>query len=204
MNMKKLYTISIIILIASFTYAQENTNDSLTVHDFEILSSTEFDGDTLAHSMIKEVVILPEYRKDLNWFQKRKHARLIKNLKKVYPYSQLAKQMLDTLVAELDNFETDKEKREFVKELEQELKAEYEDDLRRLTITQGKLLIKLVDRETGSSSYDLVKEFRGSVSAVFWQTLARIFGSDLKSKYDAEGEDALIEFYIDLIERDLI
>lgn len=88
-----------------------------------------------------------------------------------------------------------------MKQVEQELLVEFEDDLKQLTITQGRILIKLVDRETGSTSYELVKELRGTFSAFFWQTLARLFGSNLKSVYDPYGEDRLIEEIIFLIDR---
>ncbi|MFK5968672.1 MAG: DUF4294 domain-containing protein, partial [Candidatus Marithrix sp.] len=76
---------------------------------------------------------------------------------------------------------------------EKELKKEFEDELKNLTMTQGKLLIKLVDRETGKTTYELVKQLRGSLSAFFWQSLAKLFGSNLKTEYDAAGEDKLIE-----------
>lgn len=73
-------------------------------------------------------------------------------------------------------------------------------ELKKLTITQGRILLKLIDRETGDTSYELLKELRGSISAVFWQTIARIFGSDLKSQYDPKGDDFLIERVVKLIE----
>jgi hypothetical protein len=78
--------------------------------------------------------------------------------------------------------------------------AEYEDDMREMTMTQGRLLIKLIDRETQNTSYDLIRDFRGKFSAAFWQGIARIFGTNLKEEYDAYGEDAPIELIINEIE----
>jgi hypothetical protein len=78
--------------------------------------------------------------------------------------------------------------------------AEYEDDMREMTMTQGRLLIKLVDRETQNTSYDLIRDFRGKFTAAFWQGIARIFGTNLKEEYDADGEDAPIELIINEIE----
>ena len=78
--------------------------------------------------------------------------------------------------------------------------AEFEEELRSLTITQGRLLIKLIDRETGHTSFELVRELRGSFPAFFWQTIARLFGSNLKTKFDPAGEDELIDQIILLIE----
>ena len=76
-----------------------------------------------------------------------------------------------------------------MKQVEDELLRDYKDDLKKLTITQGRILIKLVYRETGDTSYELVEELRGKFSAFFWQALARLFGSNLKSEYDPQGED---------------
>ena len=82
-----------------------------------------------------------------------------------------------------------------------ELKSDFERDLKQLTITQGRILIKLIDRETGNTSYALVKELRGSLQAFFWQGLARLFGTNLKTEFDAAGEDAAIESIVQQIER---
>ena len=95
---------------------------------------------------------------------------------------------------------TDKQKKEYIKQVEKEIRNEFEGDLRNLTITQGRILIKLIDRETGNTSYDLVKELRGAFPAIFWQTLARVFGSNLKSRFDAEGEDKLLNEIVVMIE----
>ena len=93
-----------------------------------------------------------------------------------------------------------KKRKEFINEAEKELRNQFEDELKGLTITQGRILIKLIDRETGETSYELVKELKGSFSAVLWQTVARIFGSNLKSEFDPEGEDKLINEIVMLIE----
>ena len=69
-----------------------------------------------------------------------------------------------------------------------------------MTITQGKLLIKLVDRETLNTSYELIRQYRGNFSAAFWQGIARIFGTDLKAEYDPYGEDAVIEIILHELE----
>ena len=72
--------------------------------------------------------------------------------------------------------------------------------MKKLTVNQGRILLKLIDRETGNTSYELVKELRGTISAVFWQTIARLFGSDLRAQYDPKGEDKLIERVVRMIE----
>jgi hypothetical protein len=80
--------------------------------------------------------------------------------------------------------------------VEKEVFAEYEGDIRDMTITQGRLLIKLIDRETQNTSYALIKDYRGKLAAAFWQGIARIFGTNLKEEYDPNGEDAIIESII--------
>jgi hypothetical protein len=98
------------------------------------------------------------------------------------------------------NLKTEQEQKEYIKRTEQELLDKYTEDLKKLTITQGKILVKLVYRETGATSYDLVEFYRGRFSAFFWQALARLFGSNLKMGYDPHGEDRLIEEIVILIE----
>lgn len=87
-----------------------------------------------------------------------------------------------------------------MKNAEKQLQNEFSDDLKNLTITQGRILIKLIDRETGKTTYNIVKEMRGSFSAFMWQSLASLFNSSLKYDYDPKGEDKAIEQAIKLIE----
>ena len=97
--------------------------------------------------------------------------------------------------------ESEKERKAYSKEVEESLKAEFEGELRKLTVSQGRILLRLVDRETGNTTYEILKDFRGSLSAVFWQTVAKIFGSNLKTRYNpSSGEDKTIEQIIAQIE----
>jgi hypothetical protein len=122
----------------------------------------------------------------------RNFRRTVYNLKKVYPYSQVAKQKFAELEAKYKNSST-KEKKIIVKQLEKELFSEFEAPLRKLTISQGRMLIKLIDRETGKTSYSVLKEFKGGFKAVFWQGIAKLFGNNLKTQYDGAGEDKILE-----------
>jgi hypothetical protein len=100
----------------------------------------------------------------------------------------------------METLETAKERREYTKQLEDELLKQYEEELKNLTITQGRILIKLIDRETRKTSYEVVKELRGSFQAAFWQAIARIFGSNLKTEFDPEGEDKVLNEIMIMIE----
>jgi hypothetical protein len=100
----------------------------------------------------------------------------------------------------LATLQTEKEQEEYLKQVEKELLDNYTEPLKKLTVTQGKILIKLVYRETGETSYKIVEFYRGKFRAFFWQALARLFGSNLKLDYDPLGEDRLIEEIVVQIE----
>lgn len=157
------------------------------------------DGDTIWVADLDEVYIFPTKRFK-NRRERRRYTRLIHNVKKAYPWARMAGRKLAEVEIHMATLETEKQQKEYIRVVEKELLGDYKDDLKKLTVTQGRILIKLIDRETGDTSYELVKELRGNLSAALWQALARLFGSNLKSKYDAGGEDRLIEEIIILIE----
>lgn len=158
------------------------------------------DGDTLAFVTLREFSLYsPRVFKTEK--EAKKYGRLLRDVKAAYPYSKIASDKLKEYNTLLLSFKTEKERKEFLKNAEKQMKEEFENDLKNLTLRQGRILIKLIDRETGSSSYELVKDLKGSFSAFMWQSLARMFGSSLKDKYDAEGEDKMIEEIIILIEK---
>ena len=177
----------------------DDEDSIMNTQDIYIARAIVIDGDTLWVAELDEVYIFPT-KKFKNNRERRRYTRLIYNVKKAYPWAKLAGEKLAEVEIHLVSLETEKEQKDYMKQVEKELLKDYKDDLKKLTITQGRILIKLVDRETGDTSYELVKELRGKLSAVFWQALARLFGSNLKSEYDADGEDQLIEEIVVLIE----
>ena len=130
----------------------------------------------------------------------RSYERLVNNIKRVYPYAVLVRERLKQVDEDMKGITDEKERKKYVKEVEKDVFSKYEDDMREMTITQGRLLIKLIDRETQNTSYALIREYRGKFTAAFWQGIARIFGTNLKEEYDASGNDALIELIIGEIE----
>jgi hypothetical protein len=156
------------------------------------------DGDTIPVIQLKEVDV--HSWQILSNSEGRKLTKLMKNVKITYPYARLAGQKLIEYEEILNQAPDDKARKNIMKQLEDELNAEYGNELRELTVSQGKILLKLVDRETGKSSYDLVEELRGQFRAVFYQAFARIFGMNMKLRYDPEGEDREIEYIVRLIE----
>lgn len=129
------------------------------------------------------------------------YMKLKRDVLRAYPYARLAASQLKFINDSISKIPSERAQKKFLKFHEKQLKEQFEKDLKKLTVTQGRILIKLIDRETGSTSYSLVKELRGSLQAFFWQGLARLFGSNLKSEYDAAGDDRLIESIVQQIER---
>lgn len=172
----------------------KHKNDSLP-DKFYVIQKVERNGVALPEVEIKEVTIAarptPVRKSDY-----RKYERLVSNLKKVYPYALLVRKKLSEVNEDLKNIPNEKQRKEYMKSVEKKVFDEYKGDMEQMTISQGKLLIKLIDRETQNTSYALIREYRGKFSAAFWQGIARFFGTNLKEEYDPYGDDALIELII--------
>jgi len=172
---------------------------SYTQEQGEIVRARVEDGDTLYIASLHHVNVVRN-RTFKSKRAERKYFKLQKKVIKVYPYAKLAAVKLEEYAADLEGVESRRAEKKFYKQIEKDLRAEYEGELRRLTVTEGAILIKLIDRETGNSSYQLVQDFRGDITAFFWQGLARMFGQNLKNEYDPKGEDREIEHIVQLIE----
>ena len=124
----------------------------------------------------------------------RKYYRLVHNFSKAYPYALVARKLVheaDSTIA-ADNLKRLKRDK-YVTEVQNELFDVFESQMRNMTVSQGALLMKLIDREVGKSSFDIIKDYKNGIAARFWQGIAKIFGTDLKKPYDPEGEDARTE-----------
>ncbi|MCF8377923.1 MAG: DUF4294 domain-containing protein [Bacteroidales bacterium] len=155
--------------------------------------------DTILVSDIPEVNIYPR-REFKNRFQYYRYRTLIRNVKAAYPYAKLASEKLLELDKRLANMSSERQRKANIDEYEKELREEFEDKLTHLTISQGRILIKLIDREMDQTTFLVITNVKGKFKAVFWQGVARIFGSNLKSEYNPEDEDAMIEEIIIMIE----
>ena len=157
------------------------------------------EGDTVPYIDLKTVVVFPQL--DIKaWSELVGYERLVINIRKVYPYAKLAAAKLTEYKHTMDSIPTEKGRKKFLKAAEKDLEARFGDEIKDLNFTEGKLLIKLVYRQTGNSTYDIVKELRGSFNAFVYQTVARIFGYDLRSQYDPEGNDKAIEQIVRMID----
>lgn len=165
-----------------------------------VLQAVVIDGDTVP------MVQLPEANVDARWRPRdrreaERYTRLMRHVIKVYPYANLTGQLLKEYENDLSQIERNGDQDLYIKLAEAELRAEFEAEVKDLTVSQGRILVKLIDRQTGETSYELVKELRGSFVAFVWQGMAKLFGQDLKSNYDPMGEDRTIELIVQRIER---
>jgi hypothetical protein len=159
--------------------------------------------DTTLHYELNPVDIFPD-KKDMAPKQLRQYSLLELKVRKVYPMAKVAAIKLAEYNRIYTTFKTERERKNYVKGVEKELFTEFEDTLRRMKVSEGRILIKLLDRETGNSSYEIIKEFKGGFSAFFWQSVAKLFGHDLKAQYDPTKEDIWIECIIQQIDLGLI
>lgn len=156
-------------------------------------------GDTIIHKEIKQVVVFPE-RKFENKRQERRYSRFVAKVKKVYPLAVEARILLEKYEPLYYSLEDQRDRRKLMKSLEKELLAKHKEKLKKWSISDGRLLLKLINRETERTPYILLKDFRGEFSAVFWQGIARIFNNNLKDGYDPEEEDRMLEEIVTMIE----
>lgn len=156
-------------------------------------------SDTLINVNVKEIYVFPE-RKFKNKRQERHYWKYVAKVKKVYPLAVEARILLEKYEPEYNAMESQKEKRKLMKRIEKELLAEHKEKLKKWSISDGRILLKLIDRETDRTAYSLIKDFRGDLSAVFWQGMARLFKNNLKDDYEPEEEDKILEEIVLLIE----
>ena len=134
----------------------------------------------------------------------RRYRRLVDAVKKVYPIAKTARAKMAAMEAELSRLPTKKAQKEYIRQVYHQIKDEYTPVLKHMTRTQGRVLLKLIDRETEYTAYEVLREFRGGFVAGFWQGVSKIFGQNLKSEYDKEGEDQMIEQIVIYYEAGLI
>jgi hypothetical protein len=198
-------TIFFSLLITSLASGQADSSrqvkDSIPDRVY-LIQKVNRNGETLPEIEIKEVSVLAHPKSGEKRVQSdyRKYLRLLYNIKIVYPYALIVRSRLSEANDDLAKLKSDKERRKYIKNFEKEIFDKYEGQISEMTITQGRLLIKLIDRETQNTSYDLIRQYRGGLTAAFWQGIARIFGTNLKEQYDPYGDDAVIEFIVQDLE----
>lgn len=157
----------------------------------KILKYEIVEGDTIYMDILNPSRIEVFRRRGKEW---RKYYHLVWNFNKTYPYALVARSLIHRTDStfEADDFGR-RQKEKYVNAVQKELFSAFEQPMRNMTITQGQLLMKLIDREVGKSSYLIIKDYKSRMAAGFWQGIAKVFGTDLKRPYDPDGEDRQVE-----------
>lgn len=178
-----------------------SASDSSAVMHYTVAQASVENGDTIPMVMLtpfRVAALRPYHDKRLD----KKFRRLRRYVTAMYPYAKAAADKMKEYNDTLMEIESKRKRKQYLKKAEEDLKAEFEDDIRDMSMSEGRVLLKLIDRETGDTSYELVKELKGSFSAFFWQSVARLFGSNLKSEFDPKTnkEDEMIDRICQMIE----
>lgn len=181
--------------------AQEKTDDagSPTFVPTVKVSKVLIGGDSLQYMEFSNVYVYPQLTFS-NKRQQQSYMRLVKNVKITLPLAKEVRQILIETAEYLETLPNDKAKEAHIKRVEQSILKEYKPKMKKLTYSQGKLLIKLINRECNSTSYEAIQAFMGPLRAGFWQAFAWAFGASLKKEYDPEGTDRLTERVVLLVE----
>ena len=192
--------ISVLLFVACFTInnniaiAQTGTRDTILV------GAVIYNGDTMEAKTLSDVNVfgygnITRQNANAQW------TRLRNAVYVTYPYAKRAGAVLNDINQKLANITDITARKNYIKSREKELKKEFTDPLTNLSVYQGRVLMKLINRETGNNCYDIIKEYKGGLMARFYQTVAFFFDSSLKQPYDANGEDKQIEVFVLEIER---
>jgi hypothetical protein len=179
--------VSILLLLLSLPADAQNNNGKAY-----ILGTTTHNGEAIAHIKLPPVYIFTP----LNFRNKRERRnfdRLVYDVKKTLPLATEIRSIIIETYETLQLLPDEKAKKRHIDMLEKELKDTYTPKMKRLSLRQGKLLIKLVDRQCDQNAYQLIRLFMGSFKAAFYQSFASLFGASLKKSYDPMGEDSMTE-----------
>ena len=193
-------TILLLFLIALFSaktrqaFAQTGINDTITT------AAVIYNGDTIEAKTFQDLLIRSWYD-EAHMKAIAKWTRLRNAVYVTYPYARRAGKIMNELNVRLVNISDKGERKKCIRSREKELKKEFTDPLTNLSVYQGKVLMKLINRETGNNCYEIIKEYKGAFDARFYQTIAFFFGSSLKQAYDRSGDDSDMEKIVQEVER---
>jgi hypothetical protein len=170
-------------------------NDTVVVN-----ACIELNGDTIPCSWLEDVYVSGKLR----GIYKKRYAewtRLRNAVYVTYPYAITASKVMNQINTELANVNDKKKRKAIIMSHEKELKNEFADKLTQLSVYQGKVLMKLIYRQTGNNCYEIIEDYKGKFNAGFWQTVALIFGSNLRQDYDHNGDDHDMEIIVQDVEK---
>ena len=176
--------------------------NTLSAQKSQTLRSVVTQGDTLPQVFLREVVVQAKTR-SRKWYDRynRRNTRLEYNVRKVYHYALLAAAKINEIEEKLTHTTKESERKAIIREEYARLMKTFKTPLMKLSVTQGRILVRLIYRETNHTSFAHIREYKGAVNAYFWQSLALLFGNNLKAAYDPYGEDAEIEEIVQRIQQ---
>lgn len=175
-------------------------NSTLKKPEVIVVKAVIEDGDTLPCITLKTINVI-DFMGNISAKERRRRTRLINNIIKVYPYARMAAERLEEYDRMLASIPTQEGRSKAMKKVEKSIVKEFTPTIEELTFSQGIILLKLVDRETGKTTYKIVNELRGKMRAFFYQSIARLWHYNLKDRYDPKGRDKEIESIVLKIER---
>lgn len=163
------------------------------------------EGDTALMVVLREVTVYPPL-KFKNKKQEQFYWRTVRDVKRTLPYAKLIAETLLETYEYIETFPTQKEREDYLKAMEKEIFAQYKPEMKKFTRSQGKMLVKLINRETDQNSYSILKAFLGTFRAGFWQTFGKFFGVNLKTGYNPNKneDDAIVERVCTLVEQGML
>ena len=201
------FRLAAVLICAGFAlHASAQNNPPLSrnhhgVNDTVIVQACiEMNGDTIPCSWLDDVYLTTKLTKE----QRKRYVawtRLRNAVYVTYPYAITASKVMNNINAQLVNVTDKRKRKEIILSREKELKEEFADKLTQLSVYQGKVLMKLIYRQTGNNCYEIIEDYKGKFNAGFWQTVALIFGSNLRQNYDPSGDDYDMEMIVQDVER---
>lgn len=169
-------------------------------HSVGYMGMVEFEGEMIPSYRLSDILIQQKLRFKSEREMK-KYFKIAANIKKVYPIALNVQKSINQCIAHIDSLKTKSEKDAYLKFIEKDLQKQYKPKMKKLTLAQGKLLIKLIDRQCNQTSYELIRTYIGKHKAWWWNLFASTFGgASLKKEYDPDVDDRLTERCIRLIE----
>jgi hypothetical protein len=187
---KRLYILLLLVSISATALCQYRRERPFWRQEWAVEN-----GDSIA------VIHITPVRKYARKPDMRRYARLVRAVKRVYPIAEEAKVLMATMESELLALPNKKQQKLYIRGIEKRLIREYTPVLKKMTIYDGRVLLKLIDRQVDDTAYEIIKEFRGGFEAGLWQALAKMFGNNLKTDYDPDKADILLEPIVRLYEK---
>ncbi|MBS1749906.1 MAG: DUF4294 domain-containing protein [Bacteroidetes bacterium] len=198
--MRRSYYRIFLTVLCAVLFSAARSQSSYGPNDTIIVQTIIYQGDTISYRELSEVFVYlnltPDQRRALKEWTRLRNAVYV-----TYPYAKKAGAVFNDISAHITNIPDKHKRRDYVKSREKELRSEFTKPLTDLSVYQGKVLMKLIARETGNTCYDIIRDYKGSFSAGFWQSVAWVFGSSLKQTYNGLTDDSQIESIVQDVRR---